>query len=141
MKLLKHFNQYYLSAAYKLAMTLLKHPESAPDVCKLSIKNLIESVSVDSGINLNLLMTEHQYYCQLIWKDVTALIEFFYAVERTKNIRINHKQSKIKYISQANKVYNYIIENTDHNNRKFSLLAASLLGEVHFQFHGLRQLH
>jgi hypothetical protein len=135
MKELKNFKSHFLAAAYKLAIALLKHPESAAEMCQLSTKKMISDLELDNDVDTNLFMSEYSYFCDRIWQDVTGLIEFYLETLDNSNIKINVKLNKKKYVTQANKVFAYVLENRELEGSQFSDIAATLLGEIHYQIH------
>tara|TARA_R110001583_G_scaffold194100_1_gene364271 strand:+ start:6668 stop:7090 length:423 start_codon:yes stop_codon:yes gene_type:complete len=135
MKELKNFKSHYLAAAYKLAMALLKHPESAAEMCQLSTKKMISDLEVDNDVDTNFFMSEYSYFCDRMWQDVTGLIEFYLETLDNSNIKINVKLNKNKYVTQANKVFTYVLANRKYESNQFSDKAATLLGEIHYQTH------
>lgn len=140
MKELKNFKSHFLAAAFKLAMALLKHPESAAEMCQLSTKRMIFDLELDNDVDANFFMSECSYFCERIWQDVTGLIEFYLETVDKNNIKINVKLNKKKYVEQANKVFDYVLSNGNYKGRQFSHMAATLLGEIHYQRHVKPQL-
>ncbi|MFT6905886.1 MAG: hypothetical protein ACJAS1_002549 [Oleiphilaceae bacterium] len=135
MKELKNFKKHYLTAANKLALALLMRPESAKDICQLSTKRMLVDLEVDNGVDVDFFKTEYINFCQLIWKDMISLINFYLMVESNSAIRINSRMKKSVYIKQADKVYCYVINNMKSPHSQFSDLASSLLGEIHYRDH------
>ena len=96
---------------------------------------MLSDLEIDNDVEAKLFEEEYKHFCQLIWQDVTALIEFYLKVEHSSSMNINARLRQEQYIQQADKVYSFIISNQKSTNNDFSDLSASLLGRIHYQDH------
>ena len=132
MKKLKNFEKHYLESAYKLAIALLKQPNSAAEICKLSTKKMLADLEKENRIPEGSFRSEYSHFCQLTWSEVTNLVEFYLHVLANSNIKISKKQSKEKYIGQANKVFAHAAINIKLEKRNFSNMTTKVLGLIHY---------
>ena len=93
MKKLKNFEKHYLESAYKLAIALLKQPNSAAEICKLSTKKMLADLEKENRIPEGSFRSEYSHFCQLTWSEVTNLVEFYLHVLANSNIRKIFKNS------------------------------------------------
>jgi hypothetical protein len=126
-----NFIKHYINAVFKTCIEIVEF--NTIKSASQNTKTMLQSIAEDSGAPIDHFDELIDEYTATISADAEDIVKFYRDCANSTLLKIDKRQKKEAYITQASKIYKVIVEHLNEENIAFNEGFEIVLGLLHYE--------